>query len=259
MKHYIAEKWRDILVFNELDTLEKIWDLDAEWFEEPNQRRGGWSGVSRIDLSLPRGGSVGVFLKRQENHRKRSLRYPLTGRATFAVEFENIQRFEKLGINTLEPVFFADRREQGKHQAILMTCELTGFNAMSSEDFHPGGRYANTAEKKLAMFKLLAGLMHQMHDKKIKHDCFYLKHVFAMPIENAGMELKVIDLEKAKTVLYRASATFRDLYSLLRHAQEWTEEEKLTFFKIYQGEEALSSQSLKLWRKINRKLESHKL
>lgn len=259
VKPYINTAWQTILAFNKLETFEQLWALDAPWFEEKNQRRGGWSGVSRIDLLLPEGGSVGVFLKRQENHRKRSLAYPLTGRATFAVEFENIQRFEQLGINTLEPIFFSDKRQQGKLQAILMTRELTGFKALSSEGFHPGGRYAKTAEKKLAMFKQLAALMHQMHNKNIKHDCFYLKHVFAKPLEKAGMELKVIDLEKAKKVPFRANATFRDIYSLLRHAQEWTDEDKLTFFKIYRGEEQLSAQSLKLWRSINRKLETHKL
>ncbi|MBV1899057.1 MULTISPECIES: lipopolysaccharide kinase InaA family protein [Cycloclasticus] len=259
VKPYINTAWQAILAFNKLETFEQLWALDAPWFEEKNQRRGGWSGVSRIDLLLPEGGSVGVFLKRQENHRKRSLAYPLSGRATFAVEFENIQRFEQLGINTLEPIFFSDNRQQGKLQAILMTRELTGFKPLSSDDFHLGGRYVDTTEKKLSLFKLLAGLMHQMHDKNIKHDCFYLKHVFARPVEKADMELKIIDLEKAKKVLFRKNATFRDVYSLLRHAQEWTDEDKLTFFKIYQGEEVLSATSRKLWRKINRKLESHKL
>lgn len=62
MKHYIAEEWRDILVFNDLDSYEKVWALDAEWFEEPNYGRGGWSGVSRIELKLPLGWvSWGVF------------------------------------------------------------------------------------------------------------------------------------------------------------------------------------------------------
>ena len=39
MKHYIAEKWRDILVFNDLDSYEKVWALKADWFEEPNYRQ----------------------------------------------------------------------------------------------------------------------------------------------------------------------------------------------------------------------------
>ena len=68
MKQYKSEQWQEILAFNDLDTYEKIWALKAEWFEEPNERRGGWSGVSRIELKLPSGGCVGAFLKRQENH-----------------------------------------------------------------------------------------------------------------------------------------------------------------------------------------------
>lgn len=253
--HCISEKWRDILLFNDLESYEKVWNLEAEWFEEPNQGRGGWSGVSRIELKLPLGGKVGVFLKRQENHVRKSLLNPIRGKVTFEIEFNNIKKFFDAGIPTLETIFFESRNEKGKLRAVLMTEELTGFNELSSEDFQPSGRLVNTDAKKKALFTALTGLMHKMHQHKFMHNCFYLKHVFGKPIENGGFELRVIDLEKAKKVSTTKQAMYRDLYTLLRHAGGWSDNDKMEFFKMYQGEEVLGSGSRKLWQKLNSKIE----
>jgi hypothetical protein len=56
MKDHFPEKWQEILSHNDLDSFEKLWALQLEWFEEPNQRRGGWSGVSRCDLNYQTSG-----------------------------------------------------------------------------------------------------------------------------------------------------------------------------------------------------------
>jgi hypothetical protein len=83
MKDFIAGDWQQLLDGNGLDSFEALWTLDAGWFEAPNKRRGGWSGVSRCDLEVPEGGSVGVFVKRQQDHVYRSPRHPLRGMLTF--------------------------------------------------------------------------------------------------------------------------------------------------------------------------------
>ena len=64
MQEYIGKGWEKILRDNGLADFDSIWNLDAGWFEEPNKRRGGWSGVSRISLKTEEGGSLGMFLKR---------------------------------------------------------------------------------------------------------------------------------------------------------------------------------------------------
>ncbi|MBY0544184.1 MAG: hypothetical protein K2Q14_01380 [Gammaproteobacteria bacterium] len=74
MKDYMNENWQAILKANNLDNFEKLWNLKADWFEEPNKRRGGWSGVSRVELVHPEGGKAVIFLKRQENHIYKPLR-----------------------------------------------------------------------------------------------------------------------------------------------------------------------------------------
>jgi len=56
---------------------EFYWQQQGEWVEEPNQRRGGESGVQRIHEANGRL----LYVKRQVGHTYRSWRYPL-GRPT---------------------------------------------------------------------------------------------------------------------------------------------------------------------------------
>ncbi len=55
MRDYVANDWESLAAANGLDSFESVWSLDIGWFEEPNVRRGGWSGVSRLELKLPDG------------------------------------------------------------------------------------------------------------------------------------------------------------------------------------------------------------
>ena len=258
MKHYIAEKWRDILVFNDLDTHEKIWALEAEWFEEPNHRRGGWSGVSRIELKLPLGGVVAVFLKRQEDHVTRTFSHPFKGVATFAREYDVITEFQQRKIPSLDLVFFEQWMEQGHQRAVILTEELAGYMPLSSAEYHQGSAvFSNKASKK-ALFTQLTGLMQAMHQHNFQHNCFYPKHVFVKQLSETEFDLRVIDLEKVKKLLCRKAARFRDLSTLLRHSTGWTEEDKLEFFRVYCGEEQLSRRSKRLWAKLNAAIEKKK-
>ena len=62
MKDFINERWRPILAHTGLTDFNALWDLEAEWFEEPNHRRGGWSGVARCELDLPEGGQRAILV-----------------------------------------------------------------------------------------------------------------------------------------------------------------------------------------------------
>ena len=254
MKHYIAEKWRDILIFNQLDTREKIWSLEAEWFEEPNQRRGGWSGVSRIELNLPLGGKVGVFLKRQENHVSKSLLHPISGFSTFVREFEQIKAFHEHYIPSLDLIFFEEWKDGRDQRAVLMTEELADYIPLSSDEYQPKGVFASTKKQKAVLFKKLAELMRAMHKNGFQHNCFYPKHIFAKQLGNDDIDLRVIDLEKVKTPLIKNQAAFRDLYTLYRHSENWGVKDKVRFYKQYQSEKKLSDSSKKLWVNIANKI-----
>jgi len=253
MKHYIAEEWRDILVFNDLASYEKVWALEAEWFEEPNYGRGGWSGVSRIELKLPLGGAVGVFLKRQEDHVTRTVSHPITGFPTFAREFDVIRAFQQHSVPSLDVVFFEQWKEAGHQRAFIMTEELSGYRPLSSDEYKMGAKFLSTNKQKNDLFEKLTTLMKAMHKHNFQHGCFYPKHVFAKQLPEGGIDLRVIDLEKVKKLFIKKRAVFRDIDTLMRHSNGWGDNDKLAFFKVYQGENELSSSSKMLWDKLNKR------
>ena len=248
---YYGEGWQEILHHNGLDSFDTLWDLDVEWFEEPNQRRGGWSGVGRIQLKSPAGEQIGIFLKRQQNHMCKSPRHPIRGILTFAREFKNIRRFQQLNVPALEPVYFSQRQIDGNHQAILLTRELEGFSPMDTPQLLPGkgGPFASIKARR-RLFTKLAAMLRRLHADKLQHSCLYFKHIFVKPIGNDDFEVNLIDLEKARWQPLKGRATFRDLYTLSRHAHGWPLTDYMRFFLIYQQEQHLSPESKRLWREI---------
>lgn len=248
---FFGEGWQDILRYNRLDDFDALWDMDVEWFEQPNERRGGWSGVGRIRLRTPNGGDVGVFIKRQQNHTCRSLRHPLRGTLTFAREFENIRHFQRAGIPTLEPIYFGQRQVNGDRQGILLTLELAGFSPMDATGFLPGkdGLLASIKARR-ALFTTLADALRRLHAHRRQHSCLYFKHIFIRPVREAEFEIRLIDLEKSRWhPLVRRSA-IRDLYTLSRHAEGWPLTDHMRFFLLYRQETRLSPASKRLWRDI---------
>ncbi len=248
---FIGEGWDEILRYNRLDSFDALWNLDAEWFEEPNDRRGGWSGVAHIKLQSPDGNVIGAFLKRQQNHMCRSLLHPIRGTLTFAREFKNIQRFQQAKVPALEPMYFGQRQLNGDHQGILLTRELEGFLPMDAPQFQPGkdGLLSSVRARK-ALFERLAEVLRRLHAHKHQHSCLYFKHIFIKPVSESDFEIRLIDLEKSRWHPMGRRAIFRDLYTLSRHAEGWPLTDYMRFFLIYRQEQKLSRDSKKLWREI---------
>ena len=248
MKDHFPDHWRAILRHNNLDSFESLWDLQVDWFEPPNQRRGGWSGVSRCDLELPEGGKIGVFLKRQENHITRTLLHPF-GMPTFVREIQNILLFKKASIPALEPVYFAVRKVDGDLRAILCSEALDGYEPLENLVNHWSTEGWPDRKNRQRLMEAVASVMSRMHDHKIQHNCFYPKHIFVRFTETS-IDIRIIDLEKAKVRILRRYATFRDLYTLNRQSKAWTRTDRLRFFLIYLGRKHLDHDAKELWRKI---------
>ncbi len=253
MDKFIADNWLSILEYNNLGNFDKLWSLDVPWFEEPNQRRGGWSGVCRIRLQLPEGGECGLFLKRQENHITRTFTHPFCGELTFVREFKNIRRFHGANIPAVEAVYFAQRKVGNDRRAILLTKELKGFYSLDSEIFEAETKNMSRADIRKKLFPNIASVMQKMHACHFQHNCFYPKHLFVKKNGNDDFEVRVIDLEKMKWQPLKMSAVVRDLYTLSRHALNWSRTDKMRFFLIYRQEKTLSDESKKIWRKITKK------
>jgi len=252
MKEYWNDQWQQVFANNKLTSFDTIWNLDTEWFEEPNQRRGGWSGVIKVDLDTEKGKTC-VFIKRQENHISKTLLHPIKGILTFEREFENILQMQNRDLPVMETVFFAQRNIDNKRQAILITKELTGYIPLESERFLSSGDLIKNLSHKKQLLIAVADAVRSIHSHHYEHNCLYLKHIFVKPVGDAW-DVKVIDLEKLKWRLFKRKAVFRDLYTLYRHAHGWSSKDHVRLFKLYVQENKLSAKSKKLWRAIEKRI-----
>ena len=255
MNDYIAAEWQRTFEFNGLRSFDDFWNLHAEWFEEPNQRRGGWSGVARCELKTPDGGTARVFLKRQENHITRTLAHPIRGLPTFVREFESIMRYRRRNIPTLTPLYFAVRCAAGDRRAILMTEELGGLRSLDeiARDWR-----SLDAPTRAAIVRAVAQLLRQIHAHHLSHNCFYPKHVFLRIPAGDRIEARIIDLEKTKRRPFGWDRDFRDMRRLNGPGLPWSRADRLRFFKEYLGISQLTPSAKAKWRRIARRhLEKH--
>ncbi|MVW74633.1 lipopolysaccharide kinase InaA family protein [Pseudomonas xionganensis] len=223
MSDFIAEQERALLEHHGLASFSALWALRLEAVDEPNTERGGWSSVYRLDL-----GEAAFYLKRQSNHLTRGFLHPF-GEPTFAREFRNIQRYQNLGIPALQAVFFAQRREQGEHRAILLTKALDGWQDLWSllKDWH-----TLDVRQQTAILQACGLLARRLHEAGQMHGCFYPKHVFLM--EHAGQySAQLIDLEKTRPLLLGRADRIRDLEPLLRRASAWGEAQVRVLLAAY--------------------------
>jgi len=243
MRDYIADDWGEVLQANNLNGFDDWWALEADWFEEPNIRRGGWSGVSRISLTDPNGGERVLFLKRQEDHVLRTLLHPLRGILTFVREMKNILALQAAGVPALTPVYFAQRNVDGKQRAVLVTAALDGFVPMDEID-----RSGLSRKSRQQLVQTVANVVSRLHAHKLVHNCLYPKHLFVRGGDD-GFDVHLIDLEKARPTWCRDRAMFRDLDTLNRYSTGWTRSDRRRFLQSYLGD-ADARQWRGIWQRL---------
>ncbi|MDD7985672.1 lipopolysaccharide kinase InaA family protein [Lentisphaera marina] len=188
---------------------ETIWNMDLPVVEEPNQRRGGWSGVYIYDHQNEDKSIERFFVKRQENHYKKTLLNPIKGRLTFDLEYINIQKFQSRNVPVVEAVFFEQRKSQGKDQAILITKDLKGYTPL--EDL-----LKSSSESEFdALLSKSGELIRKMHDAGLVHRCLHPKHLFLKKV-GSSYEGAFIDLEKVREASFNSNSKRDDLRRLLK-------------------------------------------
>lgn len=250
MALYISPERRQLLAAHRLAAVDDVWSLRAEWFEEPNVRRGGWSGVCRLGLTLPEGGELGVFLKRQENHQRRCWRHPLAGEPTFAREFRMLRYLQTQGVPAPVPLFFASQRVGGDARGMLMTEELAGYRPLDvvADELFAAGRPPLAAQR--ALLAAVARVVRRLHDAGVQHSSLYPKHLFVRLSNGAEPEVALIDLEKSRRTLLAERRTVHDLDSLNRHARHWSRSARLYFLLQYLGQPRLDARAKRLCRRL---------
>ncbi|BAN50426.1 lipopolysaccharide kinase InaA family protein [Metapseudomonas resinovorans] len=188
----------------------RFWSLRGDWVEAPNRRRGGVSGVQRVQLMDGRQ----LYLKRQVGHLYRSLRHPF-GRPTALRERDALLAIEGLGVRVPHLVYGgASHRPGNGWQALLVTEALEGFIEF-------GSWYASQPDERARHLVLqqLAVTLCRLHQGGWQHGCLYAKHVFVRPKGEGGLpEIALLDLEKARHRLSSKRAARRDLWQFRRHS-----------------------------------------
>ncbi len=254
MDDFIAPGWQTALEARGLATFDALWALDAEWFEPPNKRRGGWSGVVRIEVDGPDGGRVGLFLKRQQNHLRRTFKHPLGGEPTFAAEMRNILALHALGVPTLTPVFYAQRKIAGKWCVVLMTVELASYRPLddwTAEWAEAGWRASRS--RRLALIDEMAPHIRAMHLGGYVHNALHPKHVFVRFDAEGRPQSCLIDLEKMRREYPVLRNTIRDLDSFNRRNLHFSTADRLRFLQRYLGDGELSWRGWVIWQWLRKR------
>ncbi|MGY3297598.1 hypothetical protein ACVWY1_002033 [Pseudomonas sp. TE6288] len=213
MTDYLASADQALLQRHGLGDFEALWALQLDAVDEPNTGRGGWSSVFRLELE-----GKGYYLKRQSDYLTRSLHRPF-GEPTFAREFRNISRYQKLDIPALQAVFYGERKQAGQHRAILMTRALDEWTDLE----HLLGHWPQTSAPQCqGILQACGQLARTLHGAGQMHGCFYPKHIFLRE-RREGWQAKLIDLEKTRPLLFGMRDRVKDLEPLLRRARAWGE------------------------------------
>ena len=212
MTDFLAAEDRALLERHGLGTFDALWAKQLEAVDEPNTAGGGWSSVFRLDLE-----GQGFYLKRQSNYLTRTLHAPF-GEPSFAREFRNISRYQRMGIPALQAVFFGERKVAGEVRAILLTRALDGWDDLDSLL----QRWADlSAAQHSAILRACGQLARRLHGVRQVHGCFYPKHIF-LRASGDGYEAQLIDLEKTRPLLFGQRDRTKDLEPLVRRSPQWT-------------------------------------
>ena len=182
-----------------LSQFEQWWQLQGEWVEEPNQRRGGESGVQRLQVDQ---GQL-LYAKRQVGHLCRSLSHPF-GRPTVLRERDALLGLSRLGIRVPRLVYCGASRQAGQGwRGLLVSEALEGFSDI--ESWYAAGGRERAGQQHDALLQQIGATLARMHQGRWQHGCLYAKHVF-VKVASDGVEVALLDLEKSRRRLSRQRA-----------------------------------------------------
>ncbi|MDQ1331804.1 MAG: InaA protein [Thermodesulfobacteriota bacterium] len=247
---YHSENEKELLTHNGLGSFGSLWDLKGRFIEEPNYRRGGWSGIVLHEIVLQNGQPLKIIIKRQENHTFRSILHPLRGTPTFYREYKNICRLEKFNIPTLQPLFYGERRINGNTQALLVIRFLNGYRNLDDILTEAG---INEHFDLKSIIDSVAEMAAKIHSLRIQHNCLYGKHIFVKTEENGSADVRFIDLEKMHSGLSRFHVAAHDLGALFRHAP-WPGDSWKLFLQSYLDKAGLGKKEKRLYTILREKI-----
>nr|WP_314872216.1 lipopolysaccharide kinase InaA family protein [uncultured Pseudomonas sp.] len=204
--------------------LEHILGAPGVWVEPPNIRRGGESGVLRVECD-----GQTFYKKQQVGHIYRSLCHPF-GYPTVAREANALEAATSLGVLTPALLYRDVRKVDGDWQAVMITAALDGY--LSLEDFYAQGLAKSVGtDRHHEILAAYGRALATLNRGRWQHGCLYLKHVF-VDIRGSGVKVALLDFEKSRKRLTAMRASRHDLRQVKRRSK-WTDAEWLAFVSGY--------------------------
>jgi hypothetical protein len=232
----------DLFERNQLGTFQQLWDNKTDWFEAPNKgkKKNSWSGVSKITLE-----DQDFFIKKQKNYTKANLLHPF-GENLAHKEFKNITLFKKFNIPSLDVAFFGMQKSKGNHYALLITKSLSTYLPLNVVEKKLETKELSLYQKRKIIYHS-AKLISLTHDKNIKIQSLYSKHIFVHKSliyqdYSGDQELpcKFIDLERARISLLDKNSSLKDVEIFSRRTKNWSRTDRLYFLINYLGEKKVT-------------------
>lgn len=212
-----------------LTDFDSWWQLSVAWLEPPNRERGGWSGVGRWQLPLDADNVCELYVKRQQNHLRRTALAPFSGVPTFMMEYRYLTFLRQHGIKVPEVVYFGSRQTAEGDQAVLVTVALSADYQDFSQLCDAPQMLANGG-----LLEAVAKAIRQLHQTGVQHRALYPKHVFVAR-RDPDVAVAFIDLEKARNMPFPRWQAWRDLKQFLARMPDWTEDMQFHFYQVYTG------------------------
>lgn len=232
MPLFVSKQHQSVLSSNAYDNFDSIWASEINWFEAPNYRRGGWSGVGRVELICKNGLSLFAFVKKQLNHGRLTWRHPFKGEPTFRREFNRLIYLENHQFIVPRVLFYGESNSAGDQKAILVTIALDEFQSFEDvlQDWWPNASHDNQQK----LLKAIAHELKRFHGLGLVHRALYPKHIF-IKNDDIHPQIGLIDLEKSRFSRFAAYRAFFDLAALNRHTVPLRLSQRMYFFKQYLG------------------------
>jgi hypothetical protein len=245
--------WEDALKSADLFDIEAVTQRDFDWFEAPNRRRGGWSGVTRIVLNpnTPQAKQKAVFLKIQQNHFYIAPNTGFRKRLTFEREFAAMTALRPRCPAIPEVLMFAKWTNDGNCGAILVTEALDGWHLLRDWQLGKASFPKPDQSTLKRALEAIAATSRQLNQAGWIHMCYSAKHIFIRPQDNSDeFDVRVIDLEKTRKRFGLGRRTVKDSSHFLRHTPKLSETDKLNYLKAYFKTDSFSNAQQKLIRQM---------
>ena len=215
--------------------IESASQQNFDWFEAPNRRRGGWSGVSRIELNpeAPEAERRAVFLKIQQNHFYIAPKTCFMKRLTFEREFTAMQALRPHSEAIPQVVMFAKWQENGNQGSILVTEALDSWIPLRPWLLGELNLPQPDEETLQRVIGAIAQTAKEINQAGWIHMCFSAKHIFLKEQLDGIFAVRVVDLEKTRKRVGLARRTIKDCSHFLRHTPNLTDSDKTHFLKAY--------------------------